>query len=272
MNCSGIGLICVIFSIALAQVGCAPQPVNPSLPVSIDMATRDLKRMTDDPKPLDRPLVIITGFMDPGIAAVSLESRFRCISGDCRIVAISLFECGSFESCRRKVMRTVDGAFPCADQMQTTDVDVVGYSMGGLVARLAANPPQGVARRLRIKRLFTISTPNQGAIRARELPLLHPLQADMRPGSALITRLNATPTPYTVYSYIHFGDKVIGETNAVIPGGELWWVSTPALDNPHLGAPGDPRIIDDISRRLRGEMPVATTPPTPLPDALQNPR
>jgi pimeloyl-ACP methyl ester carboxylesterase len=266
MSCSGIGWICVIFSIALAEAGCAPQPVNPSLPISIDLATRDLKRMTDDPKPLDRPLVIISGFMDPGFAAVSLESKFRCISGDCRIEAVSLFECGSFESCRRKVMRAVDRAFPSADPTRTTEVDVVGYSMGGLVARLAANPPQGVTRSLRIKRLFTISTPNQGAIRAKELPLLHPLQADMRPGSPLVTRLNATPTSYNVYSYIHFGDKVIGEPNAVIPGGELWWVSTPPLDNPHLGAPGDPRIIDDISRRLRGEMPVATTPPAALPD------
>jgi hypothetical protein len=249
----------------LLAIGCAPQPINPSLPVSMDAARCDLKRMKCDPKPLARPLVILSGFMDPGIAACILESKFCGISGDCRMVTVTLFECGSFEQCRRKVLRTVDRAFPCTDPTQTTEVDVVGYSMGGLVARLAANPPPGITRRLRIKRLFTISTPNQGAIRAKELPLLHPLQADMRPGSLLITRLNATPTPYSVYSYVHFGDKVIGEPNAAIPGGLLWWVFTPPLDNPHLGAPSDARIIDDICRRLRGEAPVATLPPAPIP-------
>lgn len=251
--------------LSVVLAGCSMRPANPSFPISTAAAERDLQRMSADPKPLVRPLVVVSGFLDPGIAALSLQSQFRDVTGDSRIGAISLFECMSFEACRRKVIDVVDRAFPCADPQCTSEIDVVGFSMGGLAARLAANPPPGVKRRLRIRRLFTIDSPNQGADRAWQLPVLHPLQRDMRAGSELLVRLNAAPPDYVVFAYVRLDDLPIGPPNAAVAGSPLWWVPTPPFSNPHAHAYADPRLRADIARRLRGEMPLAALPPTPLP-------
>ena len=229
---------------------------------------RDLDRMAADRKPLERPLVVISGFMDPGLAAISMQARFASVTGDRRIATISLFECCSFAQCRRKIIDVVGRAFPSDDPSQTREVDVVGFSMGGLAARLAAEPSHDGTRRLRIHRLFTIDSPNRGAVRAAQLPLLHPLQKDMRPGSAMLVRLNAMPPPYQVFAYVRLGDKPIGEPNARVRGNPMWWVSTLPMSNPHADAVQDPRILADIARRLRGETPLASMPPAPLPEFL----
>jgi pimeloyl-ACP methyl ester carboxylesterase len=254
--------------IGLAAAGCGPQPIDPAFPVSIVLARRDLSRMAAHPKPLERPLVVISGFMDPGLAALSMHDQFAQVTGDKRIATISLFECMSFQECRQKIVDVVGRAFPSNDPMQTSEVDVVGFSMGGLAARLAADPPRAGERRLRIHRLFTIDSPNRGAIRAAQLPLLHPLQADMRPGSAMLMRLNLCAPPYPVFAYVRLGDKPVGERNAQVPGNPMWWVATPPFSNPHANAVEDPRILADISRRLRGEMPLTAIPPAPLPPSF----
>lgn len=256
-----LGLIVLIFILA----GCGPQPVDPAFPVSIQWARGDLARMAAQPKPLERPLVVISGFIDPGFAALSMHAQFHAVTGDDRIATISLFDCLSFEECRQKILGVVERAFPSDDPSQTTEVDVVGFSMGGLAARVAADPPIPGSRRLRIHRLFTIDSPNQGAVRAAQLPLLHPLQADMRPGSAMLMRLNSRPPPYSVISYVRLGDKPIGERNAQVPGNPMWWVATVPFTNPHANAVDDPRILADICRHLRGEMPLTAMPPAPLP-------
>jgi pimeloyl-ACP methyl ester carboxylesterase len=205
---------------------------------------------------------------------MAMKARYHALFNDPRIIAVTLAECGSFEECRKKVIYAVDREFPTADPARTTEVDVIGYSMGGIVARYAAlgppstGPGQGpaaTARTLRINRLFTISSPNLGAEEARLLPLLHPLQKGLRPGSEFLNRLNAAPLAYSGYAYIRLGDSVIGEANAALPGKGVWWVSTPPLSFPHNRAHADERILADISRRLRGEPPLATEPPSPLP-------
>ena len=257
-----IGLTVIL---GFALVGCAPQPVNPTFPNSVAWARRDLKRMAANPRPLKRPLVVISGFLDPGLAALAMHSQFTEISGDSRIATVSLFECMSFEQCRRKIVEVVDRAFPGDDPSQTREVDVVGFSMGGLAARYAADPPARGTRRLRIGRLFTIDSPNRGAVRAAQLPLLHPLQADMRPGSVMLTRLNVRPPSYPVIAYVRLGDKPVGERNAQVNGNPMWWVATPPFSSPHPDAVQDPRILADIARRLRGETPLTTLPPAPLP-------
>ncbi len=65
------------------------------------------------------------------------------------------------------VIDAVDQKFPSSDPEVTTEVDVIGYSMGGLAARYAAMPATAVnlsKRRLQIGRLFTISSPHRGAL------------------------------------------------------------------------------------------------------------
>jgi hypothetical protein len=40
----------------------------------------------------------------------------------------------------------------------------------------------------------------------------------------------------------------------------------------HLGAANDTRILADIARRLRGEVPLTTEPPTPASELSTKPR
>jgi hypothetical protein len=271
--------------LSLGCVACQPAPVNPSLPTTYEAADADLVRIADSRKALPRPLVIVTGFMDPGFSAMVMKARFHSLFDDRRIVTVTLAECCSFEQCRTKVLAAVDREFPTTDPVWTTEVDVIGYSMGGVVARYAAlGPPstdstgpssspqansgQGSekpARRLYIARLFTISAPNLGSERAQLLPLLHPLQKELRPGSAFLNRLNAADPPYAGYAYIRLGDDTIGPANGALPGRGVWWVATPPFSPAHNHAHADPRILADIARRLRGEAPLATEPATPVP-------
>jgi pimeloyl-ACP methyl ester carboxylesterase len=267
LACAGLLLAPLLL---FGSAACQPAPVNPSFPTTLDAARADLSRISDSRKPLFRPLVIVTGFMDPGFAAMAMKARFHCLCDDRRIIALTLAECCSFEECRKKVIAAVDREFPTADPARTTEVDVIGYSMGGIVARYAALGPESMdpgatARTLRISRLFTISSPNFGAEEARRLPLLHPLQKGLRPGSEFLNRLNTASPEYSGYAYIRLSDTVIGENNAGLPGKGVWWVATPPFSLPHNRAHADPRILADISRRLRGEPPLTTEPASPLP-------
>ncbi len=143
------------------------RPVNPSFPVTIPEAKLDLARIASDPQPLHRPLLVIGGFIDPFVAALSLRMRFRSLTRDRRIIAVAVGDCLSFEQCRRRIIRAVDRRIASNDSKQTEAIDVIGYSMGGVVARYAAMANE---RRLQIARLFTISSPLLGAGSGRSPP------------------------------------------------------------------------------------------------------
>lgn len=245
-------------------VGCAGDPVNPSFPTKLEAAKHDLKRIEAAPKPLDRPLVVVGGYLDPGIAASWLRWEFSTLTSDQRILSIELFDCGSLQECRDKVVREVDKVFPSESAEATREVDVIGVSLGGLAARYASSP-NGHGKRLTIARLFTISSPLRGAKIAEELPLMLRIQGELRPGSAEMKALNAWRAAYPTYSYICLGDDIIGEQNAALAGKTAWWLSSAPMADVHGGAFYDPRILADITRRLRHEPALATEPPAALP-------
>jgi len=210
------------------------------------------------------------------------------------VISVSFFFCGSFDGCRKRVIDAVEKAFPSDDPEWTTEVDVVAVSMGGLVARYAAAPPRAPkatttnaasqpttdrapARRLRIARLFTISSPHRGAALAF-LPTFNQLQIDMRAGSKFLQRLDAfdelvepgsaqtrPSDSYELIPYVRLDDMIVGERNAAPAGWTPWWVPAEPFQDSHIFAMADPRIVADIARRLRGEPPLTTDPPAPLP-------
>ena len=63
-------------------------------------------------------------------------------------------------------------------------IDIVGYSMGGLVSRYYVQRLGGINR---VQRLITISSPHKGTLTAYSLPL--PGYLDMRPNSGLLRDL-----------------------------------------------------------------------------------
>jgi len=260
--------------LALVAVGCGGvEPVNPSFPTSIASARKILREDAEKPVVLKRPLLIVGGFLDPGLAPAMLKGEYLSWTGDSRIASVQLGWESSFDQCRGDIIAAVDKAFPNDDPSMTTEVDVIGVSMGGLAARYAAaeEPKQDVhpSRRLRIGRLFTLGSPLRGALLADDIPLnLHPLQADMRHDSKLIhwlnTRIENADELYPIYSYTRLNDLYVGTYNAALPGCTAWWVAPQPLTPPHSGVFRDARILADILCRLRGDPPLSHDPPAAL--------
>lgn len=254
--------------LAAAGCGSAAPSGNPSFPPSRQAARAVLAAAAAHPTPLTRPLVVVGGFLDP-LGATLLAGDFRDYLHDDGVVAVSLATADDFDDCRHRIIAAVDAAHPSPDPAATVDVDVVGISMGGLAARYAAVDLPG-RRRLRVHRLFTISSPHRGAWRASVAPFdVSPLQRDMRVGSPFVRRVNAARPPpdgpFPVYAYVCLNDDVIGPPNAAPPGQTPWWLPPMPLVPAHASAFLDDRIRADIVRRLRGEPPLTMDPPTPLP-------
>ncbi len=249
----------------LACAGCNPQTYNPSFPVTYGEAEQLLEQIRADPLPLERPLVCINGWRDVG-ATKSLTKHFTTTVDDDRFIIVQVHKAKTMEEARERVLAAVDEHFPNDDPEWTTPVDVLGFSMGGLVARFAAAGTYG-DRHLRIVRLFTVATPHRGAVTAT-MPLPDDRLKDMRQGSDFLEGLDEElkRLDYELIAYARLGDLVVGTGRSFPPGFPLWWVSTPYFERSHVGAISDPRIMLDITRRLVGLPPVTLSPPTPLPE------
>jgi len=255
--------------VGLLLSGCATSPDNPSFPVSTSEAHDDIARMQKDPIPFQRPLVVIGGFLDPDVSPPIFADYFQSISCGAKIIPVSLLLCGNMEDCRQTVIEAVDKACPDSDPIWTTEVDVVGASLGGLAGRYAAAPSQDSnhLRRLKIAHLFTISSPHSGAKIAGVIPLTG-FGPELSPGSDFlkyVAQFDGTAS-YEIYPYVHLDDEIVGDRNAAPPGQNPYWLPSNAPLPPHMGAVLDERILADISRRLRGETPYTIPPPEPLPE------
>lgn len=241
---------------------------NPSLPISQTDAERELLAVHElPPAKLDRPLVVLGGFLDVGVGPkLYADALSRVFKGT--IVPIAFADCRTFEQCRQRVVETLDARLGRGADGTTVEVDVIGQSMGGLVAMYSAVADPQLGARLNVRRLFTIASPLSGALRASLMPPALdalPLVRDMRPGSALYARLARAAIDYDLFSYVRLNDQTVGEQYAAAPGRGVWWVDNPPGDSAHLAVFSDARIALDIIRRLRGEPPIATEPPAPLP-------
>ncbi|MCE2881567.1 MAG: hypothetical protein LW636_04315 [Planctomycetaceae bacterium] len=174
-----------------------------------------------------------------------------------------LFTEFTFEGARQQLLRELALAFG-TDLDHLPEVDVVAFSMGGLVARAAAIPDES-GRFLPIRRLYSLSVPHEGA-RLAGVPFGIPQGDDMRPGSPFLLRLAAAPRDYELVCYTRLDDVTVGEEFAAPEGEPLWWVPTPSGEYAHMQAFEDPRIQADIARRLRGEEPFGRPPAAPLPN------
>jgi hypothetical protein len=244
--------------------GCAPAP-NPSFPLTVSDAEAALSEMSETPRPLQRPLVILAGSGDPGVADAHLARHLgRCIDDD-RIIRVTFEGTDTFDQCRTRVIERIDDRFGGGTPGWTIEVDIVANSMGGLIARYASDPDAG-ERAVRIACLFTLAAPFLGADMAK-FASFNRICADMQPGSEFLAELNRTDKvyDYELIPYARLGDTWVGLENTAPPGEVPWWVPNRPFEAAHLVAYSDPRIIADIARRLRGETPYATEPRAPLP-------
>jgi hypothetical protein len=254
-------------SIWVLASGCANVSVrNPDFDVSREQAREDWKRMESEPMLVDRPIVVLAGWRQMWPTPISdLSAPIQRLTGASPedVLTISYPLAGSIEPLDELVVRRVEERWPSDSGEETVEVDVVGMSMGGLVARRAAIAQEG-RKRLKIRRLFTIATPHRGAAMASYV-FIDAASYSMRPGSDYLAVLDEalSSADYEMYCYARLNDLTVGATNTAPEGEEPFWVSGSHLLS-HIGSGSDPRIIADIARRLRGESALAvkgTAPP-----------
>lgn len=289
---NGSRILCLLALISafalLPACGIAPTADNPAFPLSVDTARTELQSMRRTPVAPARPIVVIGGLFDVGLIADDLGSRIReLVSPSAPLVVVSPFGTSTIEECRRKVIAAVERAHPSNNPNQTVPVDVIGFSLGGIVARYAALNSDDRSRlayaagdssldasdpgfkRLNIARLYCIAAPNLGA-EAADPPSLDDRVLAIRRGSALLNGLNSawsrqTRAPYEVHTYVRLEDRIVGPANAGLPDTPAWWVSNLPLQLAHADAYKDPRILADIGRRLRNERPYTRGRSIPVP-------
>ncbi|MEM6550964.1 MAG: hypothetical protein AAF750_02320 [Planctomycetota bacterium] len=250
----------------LSLIGCT-SPTNPSFSVDTKDARQAIRDMRASPVEPVRPIVVVGPFLDPAIAEWQMRRQVREAFEPDRVVGISFPFWSNFDLCRARVIDAVEAEFPSDDPDWTTEVDVIAFSMGGLVARYAATQPATTdGKQLKIARLYTICSPHQGSALAR-FPSLLPLVRSMSPNSPFLTELNGQfdDAPYTLTAYTRLTDPIVAPTRAAPEGHPVRWVQPPPFSLAHNYALDDPRLIADILRRLRNETPLSTDPPAPLP-------
>lgn len=128
-------------------------------------------------------------------------------------------------------------------------VDVVGHSLGGLVARYYA---QCLGGDTRIRTLVTLGTPHGGTT-AAPLASAHPVVRQMRPGSALIEEL-AGPAPGCRTRFVSFWSDLdqlmspVGAARVDHPDLITWNVQVSGVG--HLALPVHPAVVTGVRHAL----------------------
>jgi pimeloyl-ACP methyl ester carboxylesterase len=262
--------VLVLLAVVFSGLSCTnePSPVNSSFRISRSKAAVAMREIGRKRKPLKRPLVIIGGYLDFFHFNANLTtSRLGRTFADDRVITLAVDAGNSFQDLRQNLIAAVDKAFPTCDPNFTTEVDVVGHSLGGLVARYAAAPSDTPARgrRLKIARLFTISSPHTGSAFAAYG--ITRFQHDLSPGSSFLAYVaghDASAT-YSLFPYVLLGDNFVGQRHTAPPGQNPLWLAGPMFFT-HFNAMSDRRILADIALRLRDEEPISHMPASPLPE------
>ncbi len=230
---------------ALLLGGCATEaerakPVRPA--EARRAAAEELEALARRGGSLARPVILIGGWMDePSVMEEVRAWLARCAPGDAARIRVA-------------DTRGPGGLSEAADRLVEEfgtcgDVDVVGYSVGGLVAREAAREGRG-DRRLRVRRLFAIATPHRGTVWGRLwgiAPQREQLR-DVRPGSDFLAALEADPSASSmeITSIWFEGDIVCSRESALAEGASRRVYEAPPGPRVHDGCIRDPRLVRDV--------------------------
>jgi len=246
---------CLLLVIAIGLPACVPHlPMQSRLELEPARVQELELEFRSSPQPLARRVVVINGYRSPSFLADRLAGRLAALTSGCEgdFLTVSAPLGVDIERIADLVVQTVHERWPGAAQGRTIPVDVVGISMGGLVARTAALPERAAVgkRMLDIHRLMTLGTPHQGA-RAALLPL-DPALAQMQRGSPLLQRLDEAlaDAPFSLTCYTHDNDLLVGADRAAPPGRQALWTSGTLIGS-HFTTTSDRAILIDIASRLR---------------------
>ncbi|QQE13147.1 hypothetical protein JD969_06705 [Planctomycetota bacterium] len=273
----------LLSSVLIAVGGCAKGRVNPSFALPVKKAKHELDMMAENPKQLSRPVIVLGGWMDPGFSSEGMANFVRKTTQNTAVIPIAFFGSSSFDDSANKLVKALEDELPSIEANETVEVDVIAYSMGGLIARYAAIPPREAPvssttfgtvvatttrKRLNIRNLYTICTPHKGASLAW-LGSFDPNARDMKAGSDFLMHLDqdySMNRRFELRTYARLDDVIVGEENTAPDDVPIWWVGRAAMGGGHSWAEQDPRILADILRHMRDEPTYTQMPPAPLPD------
>ena len=211
------------------------------MPVHPVLNREDLARWRPISSP---PLVLVHGLLDSPAVFGPLLRALGGGRGDPLIPALPLrLGLTPIETAAGELGRWIDAAYPGA-----TPIDLLGFSIGGVIARTWIQHHGGHRR---TRRFISVGSPQQGTLTAWPWPrrLFRGL-ADLRHGSALLRALNgdlSTLAGIDCHSFYSALDlAVLPGCQAVLPIGERTLL--PVATHPQLLR--DPAAIEPLAREL----------------------
>jgi triacylglycerol lipase len=207
------------------------------------------------------PVLLVPGYGGSTSSLAVLAGRLRQQGKDAQVVSLPGNAEGDLAAQARVLAEAARAALA---RTGASSVDVVGYSAGGVVARLWLSQDQNAA----VRRVVTLGSPQHGtqlaslgALFAGQCPLAC---QQLDPGSALLARLNAgsgseVPRGRTFVSLWTSRDEVvIPPESAVLVGALNIRIQSvcPASTVSHSGLPGDPLVAAMVAAELRASAPV----------------
>ncbi len=228
----------------VASTSCAYHTTsNLSPPVKPVKPFTNSESLTSSPTstPRVKRVVLVHGFLDTDSCFKMLRRRLEGRGFDCFVPSLKPNDGrGGLEDIAAKLKRDIDVRFGPSEP-----INVVGFSMGGLVSRQYLQELGGATR---CENFITISSPHHGTLTAFLYPSLG--AKDMRPGSLFLNNLRKTQDrlkPIQITSYRTPMDLMI------LPAKSSIWDCAENLEFPVLMHPlmliSDP-VLSDIEMRL----------------------
>lgn len=184
-----------------------------------------------------RPVLLVHGIWDRGTIFAALVRRLRG-EGRAHVEAIDLAPRDASVPLEVYAGQVEEAAARLLARAGVRQLDLVGFSMGALVSRLWLVERGG---RARTRSFVSISGPQRGTALARLG--LGPGTAQMRPGSALLRRLEADPVGLGAVRvtsiWTPFDLMILPPRSGVLPGGAERRIPVPL----HALMPRSPRVI-----------------------------
>jgi triacylglycerol lipase len=203
----------------------------------------DTRGAVDQARP--GPVLLVPGYGGSDASLSSLAASLRAAGRDVTVVGLPDRALGDLTDQARVLGSAVDVALARTD---ADSVDVLGYSAGGVVARIWMTEGGGASR---VRRLVTLGSPNHGTDLAELGALVQgtcPVACQqLSPTSPVLARLNAEPLPpgpEYLSLWTTRDDVVLPPDSAVIPGASSPSLQSICADSQvrHSGLPDDPLV------------------------------
>ncbi|MFD3314966.1 esterase/lipase family protein [Streptomyces sp. NPDC058694] len=211
--------------------------------------TGDTPDTTRLPTPTRPPVVLLHGFIDNRSVFVMLR-RSLAQHGRQQIESLNY----SPLTCDIRTAAELLGRHieEICERTGHHEVDIVGHSLGGLIARYYV---QRLGGDVRVRTLVTLGTPHSGT---RVVPLMnaHPIVRQMRPGSAVLDEL-CRPAPHCRTRFVSFWsdlDQLMDPLEtACIEHPDLLVQNVRVSGIGHLALPVHPAVATGIRQALDAE-------------------